>query len=824
MTLTVPFAGTDAGRAARPVNEAPQTGNVIAAFGNQLKQVGDRLENDRLDREMGRLQVDMTKDLNDLRLQAESIGDPDQLDSFWQNGIAQLKQSYQTGQTEAGRPRVDPKIRDKWELGFDDLANRHAFAIGQNSLALRQSQRMATFADYEHVAGQQAALTDPGTRDQLYATYDEQVDGQVAERLMSPEFGAAKKREFRAAAESGNLTYMVNEDPVTARDVFDAGAVGANLTAEDRAKWSVKIDAAIATKEEKAKTEAEVKAKEVSAKVAANLKTGIAVAGKGQFSAFEGLSDDPAVIAEHPDLAAELRETIALRDQGKNIATMSLPDLRALSSDLGKQELTADWQVKRKEVVDQRIAAAEKGFGEGGDQIAYAKGVGLPVPELDLTADGQTLAQGLAARRAYGEWLKSKGYTEAPALLSEAERAALTERIGEKTDPTQRIETVLAMTAGLDRDGALSVAKSIGASAGFTRAIGLVADGADPTVALPILRGEQKLAEKVASAPPAKQAQMVFSEVTGSTLDGSVPAMSEIYQSAAAIFADGMGATDPEEMAAGLLVDGPARTKWASAIQQAAGATPDRNGEMTVGGFQSVAGQTLLLPRGIPSETANRAVVQVAGQLSGLDIYAETGTVKFSDIQPKARSPKLPLAPFDPAMNIPRANADGSVSTEITMTSEAPDGGFWNVPSLWWKEDGTSVELPEQQALALAKRYEETTGQKFPRFGTLKDAEAAAQTRSAQGGGQARMITAPPKLDIYRGLKAASLKPGAYPDLGENPAEAWQSLRIERIEGPVGQDAYVLVGERRGIPFYAEDVDGKTYAFSLEKLIDGARR
>lgn len=716
MALTVPQAGTTAGRAPSLQFEADDTGNVIAAFGQQMLQTGNRLEADRLDRHARRLQVDMTKDLGDLRLRAEEIGDPDELDTFWQKGVADLKQSYLAG-------RVDRKIAEDWSIAFDDLANRYGNSVGQTALALRQSQRVATFADYEHVAGQQAALVDPGTRDQLYATYDAQVDDMAARGVLTPEAAAEKKRAFRANAESANLTALIAEDPEAVTEGLAAGA-WPGLTAEEQAAWKVKAETAVAARAEAAQKAAEVSAKEASEGLAAQLKAAISIAGKGQFSAYEGLLDDPAAIAEHPDLVAQLRETVALRGEGKVIATMPLPELRALSADLGKQELTEDWQTDRKAVVDAQIAAAEKGFAEGADQIAFGRTAGLPVPEIDIEGDPDALARGLAARRAYTGWLVEKGYTEHPALLSEAERAKLAARVADTADPSARLEVALALTSALPPQEAKAIATGANASVGFSRVLGLIADGADPSVALPILRGEQKLATKVASAPPPKQAQMVFNEVTGTTLDGSVPAMSEIYHSAAAIFADGMGETDPEEMADGLLIDGPARTKWVSAIQQAAGATPDRNGEMTVGGFQQVAGRTLLLPRGVAAESANDAILRVDAQLAGHGIYSETATPRVI-IQPR-------VGPAPPA--------------------------------------------------------------------------------------------APPAQDPYRALKAASLKAGAAPDLGDAPSDLWETLRIERIEGPLGQDAYVLVGERRGVPYYIEDADGDTYAFSLGRLVEGARR
>lgn len=104
------------------------------------------------------------------------------------------------------------------------------------------------------------------------------------------------------------------------------------------------------------------------------------------------------------------------------------------------------------------------------------------------------------------------------------------------------------------------------------------------------------------------------------------------------------------------------------------------------------------------------------------------------------------LHPFDPSVNKPRPNPDGSVSTELTRTVQL--GGQWvNVPSLWWGA-GSDVRdfgpMSDDQLAEFAGRYEAQTGQKFPRFPDLPTAESAAQGRSKAGGGEAGSIAAAP--------------------------------------------------------------------------------
>lgn len=103
------------------------------------------------------------------------------------------------------------------------------------------------------------------------------------------------------------------------------------------------------------------------------------------------------------------------------------------------------------------------------------------------------------------------------------------------------------------------------------------------------------------------------------------------------------------------------------------------------------------------------------------------------------------LHPFDPKVNKPRPNADGTVSTELTRTVQFPDGSWGNVPSLWWG-DGSDVKdlgaMNDDQIGEFASRYEQQAGAKFPRFADLTQAETAAKARSAAGGGENGSITA----------------------------------------------------------------------------------
>lgn len=104
--------------------------------------------------------------------------------------------------------------------------------------------------------------------------------------------------------------------------------------------------------------------------------------------------------------------------------------------------------------------------------------------------------------------------------------------------------------------------------------------------------------------------------------------------------------------------------------------------------------------------------------------------------------------PYSPTKHKPRDNKDGSFSTEIEVTTESPDGKYWNIPALWFKEDGTSVELGEDEAAQFAQRYEAETGKQFPRFDSVDQAVNFAEQRSAAGGASETELAQAPAAPV----------------------------------------------------------------------------
>ena len=113
--------------------------------------------------------------------------------------------------------------------------------------------------------------------------------------------------------------------------------------------------------------------------------------------------------------------------------------------------------------------------------------------------------------------------------------------------------------------------------------------------------------------------------------------------------------------------------------------------------------------------------------------------------------------PFDPkkhkpvdavSLGLPGAKP-GQKATEFLASEKAPDGGAWNIPTIWFNEKTGEPTYFENidTAWNKAKAYEERTGKKFPRFETLPLAVAAAKGRSKRGGAtKEELVTGKPRL------------------------------------------------------------------------------
>lgn len=154
---------------------------------------------------------------------------------------------------------------------------------------------------------------------------------------------------------------------------------------------------------------------------------------------------------------------------------------------------------------------------------------------------------------------------------------------------------------------------------------------------------------------------------------------------------------------------------------------------------------------------------------------------------------QAPLRPYDRRVDRPRQNPNGSYSTEITRTVETPNG-WANVPSLYWNQKGSQDfgQFNDDQLAQLAAQYESQSGSRFPRYGSLNEAEAAAEQRSAGGGalqGQLNSMADIPKVkrNIKRMIDGGASESEIDQYLGSQGVTTDQLRSAPQASGPTAQ-------------------------------------
>jgi hypothetical protein len=142
--------------------------------------------------------------------------------------------------------------------------------------------------------------------------------------------------------------------------------------------------------------------------------------------------------------------------------------------------------------------------------------------------------------------------------------------------------------------------------------------------------------------------------------------------------------------------------------------------------------------------------------LAALGIALAPSDAIASDIQANQG-----LVPFDKDIHTSRDVGLGGLSSEYTMTVDAPDGQVAVIPSIWWDTNGEPVVLDQRDAERRSFEYEQETGKQFPRFpaGGYELADEYAQARTRQGG-----ASESPLASEYPSLGGMGVTSRATPD------------------------------------------------------------
>lgn len=479
--LTVPVSRADPGRAARPGpvdTSGVGIAGAVADFGDVMFKVGTAVENDRLDREMQRLQVDLQAGMNDLRLQVEQIGDPDAAEAAWSDGLEALRGQFdQPGAN--GRPRIDPKNAEQFDLAFDDLGNRHAFSLGKRTLELRNAQHMGNLMAWEHAATRTYAAGDAEMRETVLAEYDAKIDAQIAAGRLDAAQGQSMKLALRETGDKARATYLLGTDPQAYLDA-DARGEFAGLQADTRAGLGVRAQNDIDRQTEAARKAAE-------RALTAELNDILDVVGKGGVHENEALADSAA--AAGIEVTPEVRFAIEMRNSGKVLADMPPAQIRAEARAWRADPKRKGWEMDAVLELEKRADRDEDAYGR--DAIGYARAQGRPVPDLPEfdAADPAPFIAALAARSEWAQDDLQAGFTDAPAYFSVAEQERLEKLAGVDADPGQRAALAASMysTPGVDRQ----VLEDSGFGAMFGFVGRYLAAGGRPAVATDIFQGEK---------------------------------------------------------------------------------------------------------------------------------------------------------------------------------------------------------------------------------------------------------------------------------------------------------------------------------------------
>lgn len=660
MSVTVPRAGIIGGRSASVQVATPATGSVVEAFGAQLKGIGDALEGDRLDREGQRLSIDLTRDLGNLRNELSQIGDPDQLDQAWEARSAALRDAYlQPG--DNGRSRVDPKLQPRFGLMFDELAGKHALALGSQGIALRQSQREAMWVEQRHEIVTQGAQTDADTRDTLIGQADAAIDARVAGGLTSPEAAAKEKLEVRAEIMTARATAAISADPAAFIAAANAGEYNA-IPAEQRATKLAQAQNAI---------EAQDAAQTVT--IGRRLDDMTALLSKGLKITDEDYLDDPRVQA-HPKYG-EVIAAQALRDELPLIETLSVAQLSAQIAIEKDRPKTYKYQAERLAVLEKwRDERATKWRD---NPIGAAREAGQPVPDLPAfdPAHPADFAEGLAGRYGLDYGLNRTGQADGPVFFDPQDKAALKTVMDPKADAGAKSTLAAAFVSGTDGDPDRAL-KAADASLEFTRAAHLLQTTKTSEVATAILRGEQKIALGTVNLPNEKDRRGIFDEVTNGVFDSNPALKAEILAGATALYADVGAGINPDgsKSLVPFMDDTEAVEAFTASIQRALGA--QEGGVRQAGGLRDVHGAPTYLPANVVADDADAALEHVESVLGGLQLVDINGGRAYVDPQAPGLPAFTPIGTVgDPYAPLRAAGEDGAIPDLGTD----PAGRFANV-------------------------------------------------------------------------------------------------------------------------------------------------
>lgn len=621
MALTVPTSGLAGGRAADVRIAQPDTGASISRLGDTLFQIGTGLENDRLTREAQRLDIDMTRDLFKLRQELELSNDPDAVDREWAPRLAALKDQYLTGAAENGAPRVDRRNRERFDLAFTSLADRHAMELGARAIQLRQAVDVAQGAEMRNELVVQGAVVGDEVLPELIARGEAWIDGQAAKYGTDAAAVQQQKAEFRASIYSQRADTLIANDPqgfLTAAEAGTFNDLGEDLTRKKLAAQS-EIDKLAALG---------IKASETAEREAAairddRVKAIGAIWTQGRTPADTAYLDTPeAQQSPHWGKAMAAR---ALQDELPALKQMTPEELDAAIEAEEARPITEEWENERLTVLRGWRDQAAAGWNTA--PVETARAAGLNVPEVRAFDPGapQQFVDDLAQAVRFQDALQQGGYTTAPAVFDKARQAELSAVLAPAADPEAKQALLSAIVVGAGPQ-AQAVLDQLGAAPEVRRTARYLATSpaAYAQLAKDALAGQQKIALKTVQLPSERVATQMFDAATGGALAGMGEVQRrEVLDLAFALYANEAQGVDPDAPEGSLttFLQDPARVElFNRAAIRASGALEGGTGgvqTLRMGGPMAATEYSVSLPFGVPAAQASDAVTAVRLGLEG---------------------------------------------------------------------------------------------------------------------------------------------------------------------------------------------------------------
>jgi len=590
MSLTVPRAGEIAGRAAEIRVATPDTGAIIAEFGEKVLRVGQERIAEDLRLQGMRAELDITQGLAEARKAVEASGDF----GGWDAAVADVRKRV--------LEPLDIRIREPLDIRADDLVFKHGEALASRRAAIGRAAGArnadSTWAELVPKIEIEGLNADPETLQKVLSIADEALAARVASGAISPDKARDQRAKLREKIFTARATEALAADPVAYLADAEGGKYN-DLDIGTLARTRVAARSEIARQEEAARREAEAAATRAEAAIGRRLDEIGDLMLDGFKVTDEALLADPAVMANpaYPRAAAAQ----ALRDE--------LPTLKLLTpAEIDAQIAAERAKPKSFKFQTERVGALEEWRGQwvakwNSAPLDVAREAGMPVPELPPydPANPDAFVASLSERLAFDAALRGQGYTDTSAIFDAAEKTAFKAILAPEADPEVKTRLAFDLVRGtrLRPEQALT---DLGADPVFRRAVQSITTTGGTELAREMLTGQQKIALKTVTVPTAEAGVRLFDATTGGIFADDPARAAGIMAAATAIYANSEPARILPDNPTSFMGNSAAVKAYGDAVQRALGASADRSGALTIGGVQDVRGVKLLLPPGLPRD------------------------------------------------------------------------------------------------------------------------------------------------------------------------------------------------------------------------------